>query len=480
MADNRQKLLHKWKNDNLYSNFGAAIKSMTINGFRGISDLTINFEYPITAISGINGSGKSTIGQLAVCAYRQLNHEYKRRYINEFFPVNKFDLSPFTNDANVKFQYANENAQIQNLKISRFSTGWSGYQRQPTKNVFYIGFALFIPKIERKDFSVYNSNALIGGDKRLISNSTKVHVSSILNNYYDEIAFQGISDNIRQTELGIVKKSNCMYSENNMGFGEARLMYIVDILESRPNKSLFVLEEPETSLHEDAQYKFVKYLMDVCLRKGHQVILSTHSSIILEALPSEGRKFIFRSKQGVNILNRVSANRAKSILTDGQTKALTICVEDVFAALVLKEAIRNLKPDLLPLIQIFPMGDVKAVADAVALLISQNVKVIGVRDADKGEDKIKKLFKLPGTLPPEKEVYENKKVQAIINAKYSIDIKTIFSMQHSLDHHAYGKLLSEKTYCSEEVLNNCAIYAYFDAIGIKAFDNLIQNIEREM
>lgn len=481
MADIRKILLSKWKDANLYSNFGSAIKSMTIDGFRGILNLTINFEYPITAISGTNGSGKSTIGQLAVCAYKPINNGNKRRYVNEFFPVNRFDPTPFTPGASVIFQYAAANSQLQNLTISRTSnSNWSGYARQPIKNSSYIGFALFIPKVERKDFSIYNSYGLIEGNKRIISNSIKIHVSSILNNNYTEIAFQEISDNVRKAELGIVEKYGYSYSENNMGFGEARLMYIVDILENSPDKSLFILEEPETSLHEDAQYKFVKYLMDVCERKGHQVIMSSHSSIILEALPPEGRKFLIRNSTGIKLLDRISANRAKSILADGQNKALIICVEDTFAALKLQEAIRKVKPELLSNIRISPMGDTKAVANAVDLLRSQKVVAIGVRDADKGDDKSRKLYKLPGTLPPEKEVYENKNVQQVINTMYSIDIESIFSMEQDLDHHNYGKILSEKACCMEDVMNRDAIYAYFDTIGINIFNNLIQTIEQEM
>ena len=46
-----------------------------------------------------------------------------------------------------------------------------------------------------------------------------------------------------------------------MGFGEGRVLYIVDKLESAPQQSLFVLEEPETSLHENAQYELAKYLL---------------------------------------------------------------------------------------------------------------------------------------------------------------------------------------------------------------------------
>ena len=482
MADIRKKLLDKFQPNNLYSNFGGIIKTMTINGFRGLTNLKLDFEYPITAISGTNGSGKSTIGQLAICAYKQpqTTKKYARRYVKDFFPVSQLDPNPFTDNASVKFQYSTDTNQLQDLTVKRAIKAWSGYKRQPERHCFYVGFALYIPKVERKDVSIYNSANFTVGTKRFISNTIKAQVSSILNNHYDEVAFQSITHKNRNVELGVVSKYGYSYSENHMGFGEGRLMYMIDLFENEPDNSLFVLEEPETSLHEDAQYKFVKYLMDVCNRKKHQIILSTHSSIILDALPPEGRKFIVRNSSGVKILDRVSASRAKSILTDGNTKALTICVEDVFAQHMLREAIRKLKPDWLPLLLIQPMGDKTAVANTVKLLRSLGIKTIGVRDADVGEDTTKKLFSLPGSLPPEKEVYDNPQVRTALNTYYNFDIRTIFSGYSDLDHHKYGEILAEKACCSEEAMHLKAIESYFTKVGIDNFNDLITKIEAEI
>lgn len=482
MADIRKKLLEKFRKNNLYSNFGPVIKSMTINGFRGLTNLKLDFEYPITAISGTNGSGKSTIGQLAVCAYKQplTDKKYKRHYVKDFFPVSTLDPSPFIVNASVKFQYATNTNQLQDLTVSRKASEWSGYKRQPERHSFYVGFALYIPKVERKDLSIYKSEKFSVGEKRNVSEDIKAQVSSILNSNYDEVAFQAISHKNRTLELGLVSKYGYSYSENNMGFGEGRLMYMIDLFENEPDNSLFILEEPETSLHEDAQYKFIKYLMDVCNRKKHQIILSTHSSIILDALPPEGRKFIVRNSTGVTVLDRVSGSRAKSILTDGNTKALTICVEDTFAQHKLREAIRKIKPDWLPSLLIQPMGDKSAVAKTVELLHSLSIKSIGVRDADVGENTNQKLFSLPGTLPPEREVYENTEVQAALNSYYNFDIGTIFSGYSNLDHHDFGEVLAEKACCSIEAMHLKAIESYFTIVGLDIFNDLISKIENEI
>jgi predicted ATPase len=44
---------------------------------RGINELDINFNFPITAIAGKNGAGKSTVLALACCAYHNRRDGYK-------------------------------------------------------------------------------------------------------------------------------------------------------------------------------------------------------------------------------------------------------------------------------------------------------------------------------------------------------------------------------------------------------------------
>src|SRR5690606_26283745 len=117
-------------------------------------------------------------------------------------------------------------------------------------------------------------------------------MARIIGHKYDDLMFQGISHRGKDAEVGIASRLGYSYSENNMGFGEGRVLYIIDKLENSPKRSLFIFEEPETSLHESAQHQLAKYLLDVCDRRHHQIILSTHSSVIINALPPESRKLI--------------------------------------------------------------------------------------------------------------------------------------------------------------------------------------------
>ncbi|MFB2874782.1 AAA family ATPase [Aeromonas jandaei] len=89
MANIVKKLQHKYGEKNRYANFGPCLRKVHIDGFRGIYELDLDIDFPITVISGLNGAGKSTVGQLAICAYKKpsTSVEYKRQYIKDFFPI---------------------------------------------------------------------------------------------------------------------------------------------------------------------------------------------------------------------------------------------------------------------------------------------------------------------------------------------------------------------------------------------------------
>jgi predicted ATP-dependent endonuclease of OLD family len=269
MGDLRKKLKAKFKEENRYSNYGACLRSIHVDGFRGIDSLDVSFEFPVTAVSGLNGAGKSTIGQLAVCAYKKPSTaiDYKRQYVRDFFPVSPADPAPIREDARVIYTYETENnRKPQELTLSRKKSAWSDYKRQPERYCYYIAFTVYIPKVERRDLSVYAGSTLEITDIRELDILVVNRMARIIGHKYDAVNFQGISYKAKQAEIGIASRLGASYSENNMGFGEGRVLYIVDKLENSPEQSLFIIEEPETSLHENAQYEFAKYLMDVAFR----------------------------------------------------------------------------------------------------------------------------------------------------------------------------------------------------------------------
>ena len=481
MADPRKQLEQKFSDQNRYKNFGAVIRRMTINGFRGIDGLTVDINYPVVAISGLNGSGKSTVGQICLSGYKKTGDAgsgYNRFYIRDFFPASAADPSPFKVDANVVFYYESSRPNdLQELTVKRANKEWSGYKRQPHRKCYYIGFTVYIPKVERKDLSIRKGSSFALTDQRSIPDEIKEKVGRILGQKYDELHFQGIRAGHREAELGIASRFGASYSENNMGFGEGRTFYMVDLLESAPDQSLFVIEEPETSLHEHAEYELGKYLIDVANRKHHQIVITTHSERILKAMPSRARIMLYRDDNGVKSYEGLTATRARSVLSLGKERDLIVFVEDDFAELMLTEMIRQISPDLLKAVNIEPVGDTNAVRNAVRLMDRINKNSMAVRDADKGQSRVEKLYSFPGSMPPEKEVYFNEDVTKKIKEKFNIDVGNALALSGVSDHHKFSKILSSEASAHINYFRAIAITWYLESIGDSAYRDLVEAIE---
>jgi predicted ATPase len=479
MADDLHALRAKFHYKNRYATFGACLRSITVNGFRGIDALTIDFDFPVMALSGLNGAGKSTVGQLCLAAYKQPStvSDKKRFYVRDFFPTSVADPAPFGAHSSVVYTYnTSDSAAPQALTVARATKEWSGYKRQPERSCYYIGFTIYIPKVEQRDLSVYRGAQVSLGQQRSIPDEVRQRVGRILGQPYAGLHFQGVDHGHRHGELGIATRYGSQYSENNMGFGEGRILYIVDLMENSPMQSLFVIEEPETSLHENAQHELANYFLDVCNRRFHQIVLTTHSSALLKRIPSEGRIMLARSDTGVSSFPGLSASRARSILSNGKERELDVLVEDDFARTMLIEMVRRVDRGLLNCIQITAAGDTKAVKAGLELLTMMRRPSCAVRDADIGSDPAMRLFSFPGSQAPEKEVFLQPEVQQKIRDKYGIDTAAILALSHGADHHHYSEILAVAANTTAVTLETNSIEWYLDTVGEEVFAPLVKQI----
>lgn len=478
MADPRKSLSSKFLSEHRYKNFGACLRKITVTGFRGIRS-ELSFDFPVTAITGLNGAGKSTFGQLALCGYKKVSTEISSRrfYVKDFFPVSVADPNPFSGDASVLYSYETDDKDVpQELTISRAAKEWSGYKRQPERHVEYIGLAFYIPKVERKDLTIYHASSLsLSKREELVGADT--HVSRILGGNYEDVFFQGVQSRARSAQLGIAKRLGAQYSENNMGFGEGRVIHTIKVLETCAERSLIVLEEPETSLHENAQYEFAKYLLDVSLRRGHQIIFSTHSSPMINALPHEARKMLTRDQSGVRVYDRVSSAAVRSALSAGEQGKIVIGVEDTFAQSMLREILKRRAPETRHVVNIVPFGDANAVKNALTAIRLAGVRCLAVRDADQAEDPGRDLLRLPGTMAPEKEVFLHPASKAVLENEYGFNLDQYLAGQPTTDHHDFSKIAAQKSASSREVIEADCIRAFLDAQPADWADKLVVQIK---
>ncbi|MEV4315296.1 AAA family ATPase [Actinocrispum sp. NPDC049592] len=456
---------------------------MDVDGFRGVNNLKLEFASPITAFCGLNGTGKSTIAQLIACAFRNPTTAALRRYyVKDFFPVSAADPTPFSEDASAIYTYTVERgADAQQVTVKRAQKEWSGYKIQPERACYYVGFTQFIPKVERRDFSIYRGHLAQLGENRPLDETTAIKISSILGIAYSSLSFRELRHGKRAAELATATTNGITYSENNMGFGEGRVVYMVRSMEEAPAQSLFVLEEPETSLHGEAQVRLAEYLVDACARRGHQIVLTTHSAAILQRLPSAAIVYLRREPESrrLEAFPGLPAYQIDAYLRGvGAKKDRTICVEDSFAKTLVCEILRQYARNLLAGSSVIPIGSRDEVHSAVQVLTAAGVKAAGVTDADAGHTGVDSTMSLPGEIPPELQVFENESVQQFVCQQYSVDVKGVLIQCH--DHHEIPGRLAAEAYILKDVINTEACRVWVESQGEKLFIPLIEFLDKTL
>jgi predicted ATPase len=458
--DNLRHLRNKFKQSSRYANFGSLIESVQVSGFRGIDSLRLEVTSPILAISGLNGTGKTSLVQLLAAAYRAPSSGWPpRSYVVSWFPVSVVDPRPFTDEAQVRYEYSEADG-TQRLTVTRVVDKWSGYKRQPQRAVHYIGISYFLPKIEKRDFSVYGGARLQMGRSRSITDIARDRLSFVMGLDYEEASFAEVSVPGKTGELAMVKRGPQRYSENNMGFGEARMFYVISTMEEAAKKSLFVLEEPETSLHGEAQRRFAQYLVDVVDRRGHQVVMTTHSRAIMSELGRESVVLLRRESTGIlTATPGLSTYQIDSYLNSGAGNVATICVEDGFAETMVREMLRHCEPDLLSGLGFVNAGDVASLAPAVQLLASAGRRVVGISDTEQTHAGAGNVFALPGEQVPEKVVFRNTSVKSYFAETYGIQVDDVLA--GIPDHHDYARTLAKaaNTSASFVEMEACRVWA---------------------
>ena len=450
MDDPRDKIQRMFDTATRFGSFGDVIVQIQIQGVRCHKNTIIEVDSPIIALCGLNGTGKSTALQLAAIAYQNDSEVY---YVKDFMVEGPLDPSPFADNTSVRYQFWNNNRETTQRTLSRNSKTkrWGEYSDRLERRIFFAGIGKYLPKIEQHDFIVNNAEKLQVSSSTLVAEDIRRWICNVLACDYEEVKINTVTynekDEIQTGQVVSVQRGGKCYSESHMGFGEGRTQYLISALENLPEKSLVLIEEPETSLHPSAQHQFALYLMDVVCRKRHQVFLTTHSPFILKALPTQSRVYLKRNGDEIDVIKGLSAAQIRSLLAQGNEKALDILVEDVCAKAVLRELIRRIDPSFLQSIEIIPAGAAQTIV-AFVMALDKKLPVVAVLDADmpQFQDVKNNIFCLPGDeqQPPELIMFADPKIKTYVQEAYGINLADFTASINNLNPHGWLERLANQ------------------------------------
>ncbi|MBN1172419.1 MAG: AAA family ATPase [Micromonosporaceae bacterium] len=341
----RQSIIEQLEYKVAHSSYGKYLKRITLQRMRGFTDREVTFDFPVTALVGPNGGGKTTVLGAAALPYEDVP---PRRF---FAKSGKYDES--MKDWEVLYELIDRDIN-KRIPVSRTVSykraRWNRTAVQ--REVLIFGVTRTVPATERSELSKAARGTFTANSEIPLTSQVAIHASRILGKSLAGFNRLYIDRSERVSLFSGQTGDGERYSEFHFGAGEASILRIVAEVEAAEDNCLILIEEIENGLHPIATRRLVEYLINVASRKSCQVIFTTHSNDALAPLPP---KAIWATYSGEVLQGKLDIAALRTIT--GQIDArLAIFVEDEFAERMVEAALRHHKSVDLAGIKIHRMG----------------------------------------------------------------------------------------------------------------------------
>jgi predicted ATPase len=446
-----------------------------INGIRGWSGQRISFGFPIVAIVGENGSGKSSILQASACAYQNSGAGGVTWFPTEFFPETAWDRLQ-----NVRLTFAyRQGADHLSGSVRKPTTRWLGQPDRPDRRVSYIDLSRLQPVGTRVGYARIAKNRHLEASSIPFSEHQVARLSQIMGREYDNarMAFSDIDSN---REIPVLSKAGHLYSGFHQGSGETT---IAELLRAQlPQYGLVLIDEVESSLHPRAQRRLIRDLAVAARERECQIIVSTHSPYILEELPLNARIYILEEAGRKEIVNGVSPEFAMTKMDDEQHPECELYVEDPRSAVWLGEILSRHAREIFIRCATIPYGAAN-LGVALGQMVQANRFHRPTRvflDGDQGE--AVGCILLPGADAPERVVFGALQRENYRNlwTRIGRDISTVTDACNSAmtltDHHDWIRMTANQLMCGGDVLWSSMCAEWAEITPKREVDYIIQGI----
>jgi predicted ATPase len=359
ISQEMRRLQNKWRTQTAWPK---RLEWIEIHGIRGWTGQRIDFLFPIVAVVGENGSGKSTVLQSAAGVYRSPNSE-EDRYASDFFPDTPFER---VRDVTIRFSYR-EGQQSQTRTVRKPSDRWRGNPERPKRWVEYVDLSRIQPFGARTGYIKLLKSGVTEGLHTSFDERKLGRFSQIMGRTYVSAGISLTSIDTRR-EIPVLQSADARYSGFHQGAGEIAAAEL--LAADFKDDSLVLIDEVESSLHPRAQRRLIHELARIAREKELQIVLTTHSPYVLEELPPEARIYLMQGVGGKSVVTGVSPEFAMTRMDEEQHPECDVYVEDARAGVMVGEALVSSERDLLSRVRMIPYGSA-SVGGALGMMASQ-------------------------------------------------------------------------------------------------------------
>jgi len=426
--------------EGLWPNF---LERVEITGLRGWTGQSIVFKFPVVAVVGENGAGKSTVLKVAATAYDPQDGYYP----SAFFLDTHWDTLKGI-DLGYQIRLG---AQSFSFSIRKPSKRWSFPEKRYKRKIFWFDVARTLPLDATAGYARVARLAAGEASTEAISDEFRAKLSFILGRDYSSARFAAPDVNAKRP-VGLLTRNFGEISQFHQGAGEDTTLDLIRALQAVPNNSLIIVDEVEASLHPRAQRRLVRCLLELARLRRVQVILSTHSPYVLEELPQEARVLLVPTTVGPNVLYGASPEFSLTKLDDIVHPEAFVYVEDKLAEVWIREILARHTdgPSILPRIRVAPVGPANVVRVMGELADSGKLPHRGIAVLDGDQEQAKGCVLLPGADAPERVVFIQLKAKnwASLHERFGIGAGDLHTYLDDTilnpDFHQWPKLVGDR------------------------------------
>ena len=322
------------------------LTDVRLNGIRGIDDLRVRFDYPVSVIAGGNASGKSTVLFAAACAYNVPGAGVRDFVPSTLFPYYHPKAGAREDDKGeitIEFDYLTPDGRL-SMRLRRgkdWGRGFFGRKgaSQPKRRVYLRTLSNLSNPAEVR--GVLNMSRLISAPQETHLTASQIEFAQrMLPFRYEEVV--ALSSG-RKNLLFAAQESGAAYSELHMAAGERAILRLSQEI-AQLNDALILIDEVEAGLHPWVQQLLMLQLQQLALRNNLQIIVTSHSPTVLESVPDNGRIFLDRDETGKVTVRPAYHDVVQNALYGRSNDALNILCEDDAAEGILHGAFDVLYP----------------------------------------------------------------------------------------------------------------------------------------
>lgn len=347
------------------------LEQIKIHSFRKFAEESeLNFTFPLTVIVGKNGSGKTTVMKaIKLLSGKQIPQDEFFETVIDDGGFSNADLSYSIDGKLMKYKRLRQNewgkdGEIPaNLNVTYVQT--KAMVGATDKSLLYDDIGKSTGRTQKVEYVIKQAKKIKQNPKSNSERKQRYFLSSSAVQIVNFI----LLGNIQSIEIirhkyysgtwgtSVIFNDGKQYSEYNAGSGEFVLASMIDRIERISSEAILLLDEPEVSLHPGAQKRLISYILEVIKKKKIQVIITTHSTSMVEKLPKSAIKCFRKIENDIIVIEeQVFFQNAFLELGSDIADKRHIIVEDDMAKNIIDRILKEEGLDELLQIEFFPGG----------------------------------------------------------------------------------------------------------------------------